>query len=121
MVGRQEVRQFNSIRLPQDFFKDLRFLALIALLLQHGEHWIGFSVWDLAILFGYAKPEGGGLSPTNILFMPLWVSLVASEAAKILTLLCQQSWTWRKRTLASLSSVLYPAYLYQKESGWQFG
>ena len=98
----------------QDIFKDVRFLILLAL---YQTVLPNIREWDISILFGYPVPkESDGLSLTNILFLPAWLFLVLSEVAKILILLCQQTWTWKKRILAGISSILYPAYLYQKEA-----
>ena len=53
--------------------------------------------WDVLILLGYAIPEeDAGLSVTNILLLPAWLSLVLSEGEKIIILMCQQSWPWGK-------------------------
>ena len=83
--------------------------------LKLGEDWIGFSDWDVSILFGFPQPEKGGISLTNILFLPAWLSLVVSEVAKVCTLLCQRSWSWSARILAGLSSIFLPALIHQEE------
>ena len=78
----------------QDIFKDVRFLILLVL---YQTVLFNIREWDIVILFGYPIPEeDAGLSLTNILLLPAWLSLVLSEVAKILILICQQSWTWRK-------------------------
>ena len=78
----------------QDIFKDVRFLILLVL---YQTVLFNIREWDIVILFGYPIPEeDAGLSLTNILLLPAWLSLVLSEVAKILILLCQKSWTWRK-------------------------
>ena len=83
--------------------------------LKLGEDLIGFNDWDVAILFGFPRPEKGGVSLTNILFLPAWLSLVLSEVAKVCTLLCQSAWSWSARILAGLSSIFLPALIHQEE------
>ena len=79
----------------QDIFKDVRFLILLAL---YQMVLLNIRDWDVLILLGYAIPEeDAGLSLTNILLLPAWLlSLVLSEVAKIIILMCQQSWPWGK-------------------------
>ena len=97
---------FKTKNLLQDIFKDVRFLILLAL---YQTVLPNIREWDLSILFGYPVPkEGDDLSLTNILFLPAWLCLVLSEVAKILTLLCQQSWTWKK---GSYTQSLLPHFL----------